>query len=51
MVRPTPWANVKNGTSSFWNVQYHVANEAANTILLNDDINDIAQKKPKTLIT
>lgn len=48
-VRPNPTVNVKYGTSDFLNVQYHVANVAANTISPNAVMKNITQKKPKML--
>lgn len=49
-VLPKPTVNVKNGTFDLWNVQYHVANVAANTISPNADIKNTTQKKPITFI-
>lgn len=49
IVRPSPWVNVKNGTLSLLNVQYHVANVAANTISPNAEMKNKPQKNPNTL--
>ena len=46
---PSPTVSVKYGTSFLWNVQYHVANVAANTISPRADTKNTPQKKPNTL--
>lgn len=51
IVRLKPTVNVKNGTSDLWNVQYHVANVAANIISPNPVMKNIHQKNPNTFNT
>lgn len=51
MVLPRPPVSVKYGTFFLWNVQYHVANVAANTISPSADAKKMPQKKPNTLNT
>lgn len=48
IVLPRPTVNVKYGTSFLWNVQYQVANVAANTISPKADTKNTPQKKPNT---
>lgn len=48
-VRPRPTVNVKYGTSDLLNVQYHVANVAANTISPRAVTKKMVQKKPTKL--
>lgn len=48
MLLPSPWVNVKYGTSFLWNVQYQVAKVAAKTISPSADIKKMPQKKPNT---